>query len=1041
MICSLFSCKPKRNEVASKKTSIQSQKLDTIFTKNLSFKQFASKDGLPSSQIWNTYQDKYGYLWVATNDGVARFDGYNFYPYFNDLKRNIFLKKASGFFEDSDGDFWVISGEGCLNKFDRNNDKFIYIKTPLENGWSEQSPHQIYEDSLKNFWIGAYGGFQYYDRNKDTVLSYPIQKIRNQEWPHAEKLRFGAFFADKKGNIWAGTRKFGFVKFNTKTKQYHLYRTDPAYENLCFVDWITDIIQLDERTLIISEFDVGMIFWDIEQEKIIKIVRLEELLKIPNKIDIRDMYLENDHVLWLGTDNNGLMSYDLKTNKIIEQYQKEGTQDFSISANRIRHINKDREGNFWLASNTLEIANPNFYKFKEWVNEPLNPNSLIQNNIYSLFPTKDGKIMASTRTGLSILNPVTQSFDNSYRTNIDANRAFGVLDAKDSTYWVGHYDKIANYDPKTKKNINEYSSSMVLDEHENNLRIALRVMEDSRGVIWTINQWGRLNYIDKKNNKLGTIFDLAQDQATQKFITVLSMVDDPEHQQIIVGTDMGLVTVSYINNNVSRKRLIYNDLDLSNLVVSYLYRDKSKQFWAIIEGRTYQLNSNNFDLKLFDLASIYGVESFKWIVEEPKGILWLSCYKGIIKYDIVSQKSSLYFSSNIGDYTTDSPSPVAQLDDKIFFGGNKGLTMIETSRLIESDSKPIVNIESVNYSIKKSYQKIKDTTQLLYGTKELELDYYQNKLILKYVGLRFENPENMNYAYKLEGYDKGWVQVGKGREAIYTNLSPKTYIFNVKAIANNNQWYIATLKIIIRPPFWLTWWALLFYVALASAIVYFYITYRVKRKLLKIKELEAIRLRISSNLHDDVGTILSGLAMQSQMMALTSEISLKESLLQLSDMSHDAMERMRDTVWAIDSRKDKYENLIDRMRVFAEKNLNLRQIKHSFRVEIEDSKKFINPEKRQNIYLIFKEAITNICKHANATDVNIYLKQEKNNLFLLIHDNGTEQPKLNSDGSGMNNMRMRAKNIGADISFIFQKGYKIELTMSSIEEKAFAFFG
>jgi ligand-binding sensor domain-containing protein len=181
MIACLLSCKPKKVEVTSKKLSPKSQKLDTTSTKNLSFKQFASKDGLPSSQIWNTYQDKYGYIWAATNDGVARFDGYNFHPYFNDLKRNIFLRKASGFFEDSDGEFWIISGEGYLNKFDRNNDKFIHIKTPLENGWSEQSPHQIYEDSLKNFWIGAYGGFQYYDRKKDTVLLYPIKKIRNEE--------------------------------------------------------------------------------------------------------------------------------------------------------------------------------------------------------------------------------------------------------------------------------------------------------------------------------------------------------------------------------------------------------------------------------------------------------------------------------------------------------------------------------------------------------------------------------------------------------------------------------------------------------------------------------------------------------------------------------------------------------------------------------------------------------------------------------------------------------------------------------------------
>jgi len=212
-----------------------------------------------------------------------------------------------------------------------------------------------------------------------------------------------------------------------------------------------------------------------------------------------------------------------------------------------------------------------------------------------------------------------------------------------------------------------------------------------------------------------------------------------------------------------------------------------------------------------------------------------------------------------------------------------------------------------------------------------------------------------------------------------------------------------------------------------SELIYYFIKFRVKRRLQKIKELEAIRIRISSNLHDDVGSVLSGLAMQSQILALTAEESQKKSLNEISAMSQEALEMMRDTVWAIDSRKDKFENLIDRMRIYAEKNLNLKQIKHTFNIESEDSKKFIDPEKRQNIYLIFKEAVTNICKHSDTKHVNIYFKQVKNDLYLLIHDDGTEQKSLNGDGLGLNNMKMRAKNIGANLHINFDNGYKVEL--------------
>ena len=169
------------------------------------------------------------------------------------------------------------------------------------------------------------------------------------------------------------------------------------------------------------------------------------------------------------------------------------------------------------------------------------------------------------------------------------------------------------------------------------------------------------------------------------------------------------------------------------------------------------------------------------------------------------------------------------------------------------------------------------------------------------------------------------------------------------------------------PPWWETWWAYGFYTLLGAGFVFTLIQYRVRQGLARIRALESIRTRISSDLHDDVGSILSGLAMQSQMIALTAQEHQKGPLIEISDMSHEAMDRMRDTVWAIDSRKDKYENLIDRMRAFAEKNLNLKQITHDFEVTVDDARRFIDPQKRQNIYLIFKEAISNICKHSDAT--------------------------------------------------------------------------
>jgi signal transduction histidine kinase len=288
----------------------------------------------------------------------------------------------------------------------------------------------------------------------------------------------------------------------------------------------------------------------------------------------------------------------------------------------------------------------------------------------------------------------------------------------------------------------------------------------------------------------------------------------------------------------------------------------------------------------------------------------------------------------------------------------------------------------------------------------------------------------MRYQYKLEGIDANWSGLSALTEVPYGNLPPGNYTFKVRAMNGDGYWSkTLTYPFSIRPPWWKTWWAYVLYVGLFAAAVYIFIQYRTAQAIRKVKVLEAIRTKISSDLHDDVGSILSGLAMQSQVMAYTAPSEIKTTLNELSDMSRDAMERMRDVVWVIDSRKDKYENLIDRMRIFAEKNLGLKNIAYHFELNNIDGKKFIDPEKRQNIYLIFKEVITNILKHSDATQVRIVFAQEKSQLRLLIHDNGTLKEQTPSDGLGLSNMTMRAEKIGGSLSAEYEDGFRVELVL------------
>ena len=204
----------------------------------------------------------------------------------------------------------------------------------------------------------------------------------------------------------------------------------------------------------------------------------------------------------------------------------------------------------------------------------------------------------------------------------------------------------------------------------------------------------------------------------------------------------------------------------------------------------------------------------------------------------------------------------------------------------------------------------------------------------------------------------------------------------------------------------------------------------IKEKLKVITEaVESIKTRISSDLHDDVGTILAGIAMQSELLSLSLSDQQKTEMQEMSEMSRDAMERMRDIVWSMDVKKDKYENLIDKMKDYAGNKLEKSSFKHQFIVDGVEGTQIINPDVRKNLYLIFKEALTNIFKHSKGDEVLIKLIKNQEGLQLRVFDNGPISEISKSEGMGLSNMKMRAEKLGGHFSINRERGFEIIVTV------------
>lgn len=370
-------------------------------------------------------------------------------------------------------------------------------------------------------------------------------------------------------------------------------------------------------------------------------------------------------------------------------------------------------------------------------------------------------------------------------------------------------------------------------------------------------------------------------------------------------------------------------------------------------------------------------------------------------------------------------------DGRYYFGSIDGLYSFLPQQLefIKSSNKlqPVQLVSVAVFSNRQNqFRYISENTDSL---SKLLLEPGDNN-----IELVFSLPEftkKVYYSYRIRGQNSQWTEYKPDNKILLYGLLPGTYTLEVKAsssLSDENAVYYSLPVVMQQVWYKKAWVAVLFFIAAVSLITGL-LRYRYSEKLKRQKGLAALRTKISSDLHDDVGTILSGLAMQSQMLTYSANAEQKESLLEISSMSRDAMERMRDTVWAMDNRKDKLENLIDRMRDFAEKSFSLKKITHQFIIDVNDSKKFIDPEKRQQVYLVFKEAVTNIIKHSNGTHVQVNFSETKHNLKLRIQDNGTAGSPGRSDGLGISNMKMRAGKIGGTLTAGFKDGFVVELIL------------
>ncbi|HMB92695.1 MAG TPA: triple tyrosine motif-containing protein, partial [Rhodothermales bacterium] len=410
-------------------------------------------------------------------------------------------------------------------------------------------------------------------------------------------------------------------------------------------------------------------------------------------------------------------------------------------------------------------------------------------------------------------------------------------------------------------------------------------------------------------------------------------------------------------------------------------------------------------------SSVFGM------LQDDEGSLWISTNQGLAHFDPTTETFIVYTEADgTGNTEYNRRAAYRDGDGTFYFGGLNGVTSFHPSTIRTNPVVPPVVLTRIEAARRDTVRTLKT-----FGRNELRLSYLDYTFAFEYAALSYTNPSKNRYAYMLVGFDEDWVDAGIRRRAAYTNIPPGEYTFRVKGANEDGVWNEqgTALQVHIAAPWWTRWWFRLLTASLILAVFYGAYRYRVAHLLRE----ERMRLRIAGDLHDEIGSKLSSIALASEMVTARATLGDREQR-QLTEVTRQArrmVDDLRDIVWFVNPRHDHLDDLIVRMRHVAAEMLN--GTRHTFHAPGEAWNRALDMERRRHLYLMFREVLTNITRHAQANQVDIRLAQRDGSLEVIIYDDGIGfDPAAPSQGEGLHNLHTRAHAIGGTIRIESQPG-------------------
>jgi signal transduction histidine kinase len=475
---------------------------------------------------------------------------------------------------------------------------------------------------------------------------------------------------------------------------------------------------------------------------------------------------------------------------------------------------------------------------------------------------------------------------------------------------------------------------------------------------------------------------------------------------------------------------------IPNAEIFEIYEDSKHHIWIGTKGAgVVELNEKGEVIQTIDKQQGLCNNLISGILEAADKSIWISTFGGLSRYNPLTKNiNNFYISDGLTDNEFNILSSYKAKNSQLYFGGMNGVNTFNPLDFVYLDS--LKSTTFMAFTNIKWFSEKQDTfiniPKLGYTNQSIELEANDRLLAIRFALLNLYNASTNIYAYKIKEINDKWIDLLQQNELQLPYLEAGHYTIEIRGKAANSNWSEKhlTLHVTVKQIYYRTWWFVLLCAVALGAIFYAIYQYEVHQ----IKQRHEIRTTIASNLHDELGTLMTSMAMNIDMTHFAPKDKLPSVLANIERISRNLITLVRDTIWAIDARNDTTDDLLLQMETQAAQLLEPFEITYNFKSTIDEKKSTLKPEIRQQFYFIFKEAINNIAKHSDATLVNIDFRYTKNYIQLHISDNSKEQlvskKKIQQggpSGKGLKNMEMRAKSVGATIKINPEKGYELTL--------------